>query len=851
MKAGAGFLIRCATGALVVATAPCSGALAADLSMEPAPPVVTWWWHGNLDVGARTFVNDPQRDGLASAGGKSLAKYYEYGTNAPGPFANGNTSFGTTDGVYRADIWAKHVGYSDQSYLADLSKAGEQYLSFGWDQTPHVYSTSAETLYNGIGTNTLTLPAGLSNKLATDAGCVAGTPPTGCVNGLSGNAATGAAKAAAINSDIQSNLKQTDIGIQRDTAAVEYRATPTPDWDFRVAYSNMHREGTQVDGVLFSPDTTGVRVDVAKPVNDTTHNYSASGEYYGLSPWGQKFNFSMGFSGSAYVNSFSSYTVENPFCLTGAGTDGCARGGAGQSPIGAASSPLALMSLDPDNQAYGGTATLGADLPFKSRYMGTVAYTTMRQNAAFIPFSSSAALNSAMTFPASSLNGEIDTVLVNNVVTTHITPDLKAKLSYRYYDYNNTTPMLLFPNWVFTDTATATAHGGGFAPTESIGVSYTKQDAGAEATWRPTREWNLGAAYNYERYDWTHADVDVTNENSGKVFADWKPLSSLTLRGSWEYAVRRYENLQVYPDDTAVFAMEALQWPCNLPGTGIGGATTCGNTSTFIGLYSTQYRQFLLDDRNREAGKFYAAYDILPGLTITPNAGLANSDYPGELPNQFGLLYDHGYNAGADLALVINPNMTLMVGYTYEHHNQLIRSSSVVEANAQGSLTTTCGGTNCYEADVVDNINTVMAAVQFQLIPSRLSLKLSYTYSYSTDTQPVIFDNGTGPSASTGGQYPPVTTNWQRVDATARYKFDEDFVRQLGWTGDAFLMLSYAWERNSVNNWQIDDVVAYAFSGYCGGTGGGTPTCGYQTWMASDNPNYQVHIVSAALAFKW
>ena len=57
----------------------------------------------------------------------------------------------------------------------------------------------------------------------------------------------------------------------------------------------------------------------------------------------------------------------------------------------------------------------------------------------------------------------------------------------------------------------------------SISVSYTKQNAGADLNWRPTREWNLGAAYGYERYDWTRADVDVTNENSGKVFADWKP----------------------------------------------------------------------------------------------------------------------------------------------------------------------------------------------------------------------------------------------------------------------------------------------------------------------------------------
>ena len=41
-----------------------------------------------------------------------------------------------------------------------------------------------------------------------------------------------------------------------------------------------------------------------------------------------------------------------------------------------------MMSTPPDNQMNGVTGTVGADLPFKSRYMGTVAYSGMRQNDA-------------------------------------------------------------------------------------------------------------------------------------------------------------------------------------------------------------------------------------------------------------------------------------------------------------------------------------------------------------------------------------------------------------------------------------------------------------------------------------
>ena len=50
--------------------------------------------------------------------------------------------------------------------------------------------------------------------------------------------------------------------------------------------------------------------------------------------------------------------------------------------------------------------------------------------------------------PASSLNGAINTVLSNNVVTTKITPELTSKLTYRYYDFHNNTPEIYSLIWI-------------------------------------------------------------------------------------------------------------------------------------------------------------------------------------------------------------------------------------------------------------------------------------------------------------------------------------------------------------------------------------------------------------------
>ena len=80
-----------------------------------------------------------------------------------------------------------------------------------------------------------------------------------------------------------------------------------------------------------------------------------------------------------------------------------------------------------------------------------------------------------------------------------------------------------------------------YAPVSSISVSYTKQNAGADLVWSPTRQWNVGAGYGYERYNWTRESVDVTHENSGKVFADYKPWSWLTARASYAVSDRHYD----------------------------------------------------------------------------------------------------------------------------------------------------------------------------------------------------------------------------------------------------------------------------------------------------------------------
>jgi MtrB/PioB family decaheme-associated outer membrane protein len=760
-------LVRaCLAGALLSGVGLfASGALAQ--SAGQTEPVPYWWFSGNVEAGGRFFLNNPPRNGSNYLGQSSLAKYYEYSTIAPGPFGNAYLSAGSRDGLYRIDFGASNIGYSDQSYYLDYSQVGKQYLSLGWDQTPHVYSTSAQTFYQGVGSNNLTLPPGF-------------VPSVG----------------AGIPASITPFLHQTDLGIQRDTASVNYRWTPTDAWDIRADYSNLRRTGTQVDGVVgFGPSFPYGPTQVPRPVSDSTQNYGMNGEYMGASPWGQTYTFKLAYNGSQYTDDFSSYTV--------------------QDPISTGVTPIAQLSTWPSNRADAVSGTLGADLPWKSRYAGTLSYSMMRQNDSFIPMTAfpGAIMTPVTTLPASSLNGAINTVLSNNVITTKLTPELTSKASYRYYDFINNTPELNFANgWIGLDRNPATT-----APEiamTSLAMAYTKQNAGEELNWRPSKEWNLGAAYGYERYNWTRADADVTNEHSGKLFADWKPATWFSTRSSISYARRRYENYDYY------------QFVAN---TQYDGAAAANG-------YSTSYRQLMIDNRDRWRANLAADIELIHGLTLTPTFQYGDDNYGLDPSTEDGLRDSRSWDAGIDATYLFDPGLSVTVGYLREYSTQLVYNCN---CDTHGAPSTTPTPANFMETTDRTTVDTFTALVRYAAIPNKLDLSLRYALSHGIDHQQLIQASGAAP---TGGQFPDVTTWFQRLDATAVYTFDKQTVASMGWRGNVKAKLHYVWERNSVSDWSSDGLALYDPTFESGANA---------IFMAYGNPNYNVHMLMTSLAFSW
>ena len=747
-----------------------------------------WWTHGEIEFGGRGFTSAPPRNGSGALNsnvwqqGQNLAKYYEYSDIAPGAFGGGHVATGSKDGLYQADLWANNVGYNDQSYLLYLSKIGQQYLTFEWDQSPHLYSTTAQTPYVGVGTTNLTVP----KQAATTAGLVP-------------------------------ELYQTDIGIQRNTASVNYRWTPTEAWDLNIEYSHMSRDGTlPYGGVVGIPTTTGSTatnyVMVPTPVHDTTQNYGATGEYAGTSFWGQRYTVRLGYQGSTYHDDSLSYNVENPLTGAGAGV-------------------LARESMWPDNQANGFVSTLAADLPHQSRYVGTFNATSMTQDSPFIPMSANFAgtATSINPLPASSLNGEIYTFLSNNVLTTKVTPELTNKLTYRYYDFDNETPQLLFYQWLSYDGSGTSPEGA----IQTLTMKYAKQDASEAVNWRPSQYWNFNVDYNFERYDWTQADVTATNENFGKISADYKPFTWLTARSSASYGYRTYEN---YSYVNNVFSIQ-IPNATTLPNVcGLANNAPCVQ-STFG--YASAYQQFMFDNRQQTRGQFALDVVAFPRVTVSPTIKYQD-DYYGLNPNyQEGIDDRKSLSWGADIAYEAARALNLVFSYYRQYGSMSMYGVNIPHGAACGNVG--CGpgsaGTTTYTDTDNATVDTVSAGARWAAIPEKLQLDVRLALSKGTDQELLVQQGGLPP---TGGQFPADTTWFTHMDATATYKFDPVWVCSVGWKGDLKAKFRYTWERNSVSNWQNDSVLPFA------ATQGANLLL-----LASDNPNYNVQMVAASLIASW
>ena len=390
------------------------------------------------------------------------------------------------------NVQARSSFLKDQSYLITLGMPGKYKFQFRWDQTPHLFTNVAQTLYTQSTPGVFTLPGELRSRLAAN-------PQSA--------------------STLFAGVPALDVSLRRKSAAVDATFDPTPDWTLAFQFSREKQAGSRPFG-NYSPG-----YELPEPIDYRTTQVQAKAEY-GKQRWGVE----IGYLGSIFENKVDTLIWDLGFVTTGQGR----------------------IDLYPDNRAQDVNITGAFDLSRSTRVMLSIAPGWMSQNDAFIPFSVNPTPIS-LQLPASSLKGSKQTLAMNYTLVNHSVKHVELTARYRSYDYNNNTPSMLFPDYVLLDSYPASQLAGASRrmPRQNLPYGFNRKSVQLSAAWEFAAKNSLRAGYEFERYDRQHRDVGRSDENAFFTSWDLNPnkltLVRLSYRRSDRSPNRYVENIEGFP----------------------------------------------------------------------------------------------------------------------------------------------------------------------------------------------------------------------------------------------------------------------------------------------------------------
>jgi hypothetical protein len=594
-----------------------TGNLYDDPPADPLPePLSVWLLYGYFDVGY-----------LHTSGEKTALfdRYTRWPTNGPAFDFDVNAER-QSDGSY-SELRGSYISEEDQYYQAVYGKAGAYKAEVFFRDMPNLLSTDAKPIFNGVGSNNLTLAGGL-------------------VPGGSTSAQVATVSAAAPGTSLGTERKKQGIGLS---------AFLTPEWSVYLNVSDEERSGDRPYGgpFFFTFEGIGGAVEeTVRPVDDHTVNLTTGARYVG-SEW----RFDLGYSGSFYRDRYRSYSFEQPFTL-----------GPPLVPFGV-TAPITQgqMSTEPDNDYHNLHLTGTRSIPLNGEASLTAGVGEMRQNDSLIPPTNCQGVfgiatdgsfnpgpgnpflypcdqwNTTAALSQKTANMLIVTNLLQESIVLQPTGELSVRTGAKYYredyrnqyvEYNpengtygyvalNGSEAGLAPNAGFFNPITAP--NASDLQVESIPYSWRNIEAYAGADWKFSRHDTLGLTYTFDHYDPAHREVSFADDNSIKLNWTDKSLSWLTFRFNYTFLK---QTGSIYNSDPYAFAF-FQNLPSFVPSDGTPAAWTVN-----------AQRKYDISDRNENKVDLMATVMPRPDMTISASLRGDWNQYPTVIGRQ-------GYNTTA------------------------------------------------------------------------------------------------------------------------------------------------------------------------------------------------------------
>lgn len=387
---------------------------------------------------------------------------------------------------------ANHVGYRDQRYFADFQNIGKLKASFEWNQIPLFAAKGTRSLYTDLGNGVLSVDDAVQQAIQ------------------SATARGTAARDAAINSALASATTR-DLRSRRDIANFALVYSLNRDVDLKFNVKNTNRTGNNVQSFGFgtSPGLSP-SVELGVPVEDRTTDVKGALEYADARAF-----LSVGYNGSWYNNRVPFLRFDNPLRATDI---------SGGTSVGQA-------ALWPSNSAFALNANGSYKLAARTRASAGFSVGRWSQDEELPPMTVNTAL---VAPPLERATAEARADIVSMVLNLNSRPSesLWLNAKYRYYDYNNKTPLFEASNAIIGDWAAGTQ----FHETEP--TSFKRNTLDLDASFTPVDYLSLGAGFGHEGSDRTFRIFENTAENTFRLSADSTANQYVTLRTKFEYSKR-------------------------------------------------------------------------------------------------------------------------------------------------------------------------------------------------------------------------------------------------------------------------------------------------------------------------
>src|SRR5208337_1993279 len=375
-----------------------------------------------------------------------------------------------------------------------------------------------------------------------------------------------------------------------------------------------------------------------------------------------------------------------------------------------------FVSLPPSNMANYVTAEGGVNLTaYKTRITSSFSYGWLSQNDTVFN-------NIGASFGASGLSASTVAADISGV-TRPIEP-LSLRYSYRAYDFANSN---------LTNNLLLTAFSGANRPLLNMEqYSYLRQTVTVGADYKVNSTVAFDFANTVQLVDRSHGEGNTSNE-SPQVGIRFFPTNWLNLIANYTYSNRVGSDfLELVPASVLTYKFFA------------------GN-----------------DKRNNV--NFIAEAFPLNNVTFSLNFSLYNDDFNN---SAYGLQSDQGWSAGGDVSWQPFDRVALSLGYDHQQAFTKEQAATSNTLNARGFLIQGDAGPSLLTSDSYD---TVTARADFKLIPNKLKLTTSASYSFS------VSDFHTP-------AMPNLDEAFADINTSLTYKFNEHWGCRVGYQFEIFNM---------------------------------------------------------------